>query len=943
MRHATPLLRAALALVLSLFFVGTASAQGNIVGLGDFEGFSTGEISGSGNYNGGTVDGTSYFLQSGTGTPSVQFIDFVIDGTVARNGSQSLRADYTGGAPNSFSAQFVPNNIPVTPGEEYEFSIWARTNGADGGTANFIVQNPNDFSTLAGGYGLALTTTWQEYGGTFTVPAGVTQINVATQFGYDANIGESVYVDDISITPLAAPEATVAFESSTASVIEGNTVQIPIALTNNDDTPTTVRVSLVGGASSADDADFESTVATVTFDGDRDESEVVEFVVPDDGIVEENESATLRLSVSSGTAVLGSPNVITLTIIDAPPAGGNPLAVVEAEDGMLGAEWTTATDDGVTYITSTDFSAGANPDAAIPQSEARVASYDVTFPQAGTYTVFMRVYVGDGAFNDDSILLAASPGDQDPTDAADWVVVNGLAAGGFAEPTDVVEGAGTLGAGVWKWVRASAFPNNPPDEYITVAAGDLTQTVQIGGREDGLWVDKVAFGLSDVSYTVQELDAGSAGGGGGTGDNLLAFGDFESPEAGSALTLDSGFIEANNGSFTIDDTEAHTGDQSLRVDYTGGAENAYNFQFVAQPEVEPGTEYTASVWAKSTTAGGQMQFAVQNPSDYSALGTPFYGATLSAEWTEYEITFTVPEGLESVNVGLAFGYDVNVGNAVYIDDLSLTGPGGGGGGEEEGDNLVTNGSFEASPVGAATSIEGWFVRNADAVTDPAEFFVTDEGAYDGDQALRVTVNSLGANAYDIETGADNLMVEPGATYMYSIWARSEMDGGVASFTVGTPAPTYMEVARIDQAALTTEWQEFTFEFTAPEGEPVLRAPVHYSYAANVGNPIYIDALSITKIGGTAVEAPTDEVAATLTVTNPIRSAATVRYAVETSGVATVALYDVVGRRVAVLADGPVGPQERTVRLDATGLASGVYVLRLQGEGVMVSRTVTVVR
>ena len=44
-----------------------------------------------------------------------------------------------------------------------------------------------------------------------------------------------------------------------------------------------------------------------------------------------------------------------------------------------------------------------------------------------------------------------------------------------------------------------------------------------------------------------------------------------------------------------------------------------------------------------------------------------------------------------------------------------------------------------------------------------------------------------------------------------------------------------------------------------------------------------------------------------------------------------------------MADGPAGPQERTARLDATGLASGVYVLRLQGENVMVSRTVTVVR
>ncbi|PAP75275.1 hypothetical protein BSZ37_01860 [Rubrivirga marina] len=1073
--------------------------EGDVLALGDFEAFSPGTLPG-----GGTVNGTNYFRQV-TGTST-----FVIDGSVAYEGGQSLRANYDGSATNSFQMQFVPQ-VALEANEEYILSFWARTNASAGPNVNVNVQDPNAGYVSYGSSGsVTLTSDWQQIAFPVTSPVG-TSLNIGAQFAFPNNAGSAVWIDNLVLAPVppeVPPPPAISFESTAFSVVEGNTVQIPLVIRRTDDSPSTVRVSLVGGAGTADVADFETTIAAVTFDGERDsEVQVVEFTVADDGVEEGNETAVFRLSAVSGTAVVEAPNVIEVTISDAPPAGGFPLVVVEAEDGDLGAEWDTASDGDVDYaFVTTDFSAGANPDPAIPQTAARVASYDVTFPAPGTYTAFVRVYVGAGAFNDDSFLLASGPGMQDPTAAAGWVVVNGLAAGGFSAPGDVVAGAGTLGAGVWKWVRASAFPNNPADDYITVAAGDLTQTIQIGGREDGLWFDKIAFGLSGEAYTVADLDAGSVGGGGGA--NLLAFGDFEAPEPGSALTLDSGFIEANNGTFTIVDTEAHTGDQSLRADYTGGAANAYNFQFVAQPEVEPGTEYTASVWAKSTTAGGQMQFAVQNPSDFSALGTPFYGATLSAEWTEYEITFTVPEGLESVNVGLAFGYDVNIGNAVYIDDLSLAGPGGGGddttpytevdgsyvfeledasfflegenvaevqvlteldgnvsgpfsgdgfiytqegsvrvtaddlpageytatlsyaapfdgnadgfrfdritangvrygdavdcgdddglgfalpagvatftdieitspetdvvtvgddgafefvisrcygynyfdtltltpvgGGGGNGENVVTNGSFEDGAPGVYTGAEipGWGVRNAAGVATPAEFAVVDDAAQDGDQSLRVTVAATGANAYDIEAVATDLAVTPGATYTYSVWARSENGGGTASFTVGNQA--FSEYARLGDQTLTTEWQEFTFEFTVTDQETVIRAPIHFSYAGNVGNPVYIDNLSIRDMD-TAVDAPVEEPVATLSVANPIRTGATVRYSLETAGDVSVALFDMLGRQVAVVADGPAGPQERSVRLDAAGLASGVYVLRLQGEDVMVSRTVTIVR
>ena len=82
---------------------------------------------------------------------------------------------------------------------------------------------------------------------------------------------------------------------------------------------------------------------------------------------------------------------------------------------------------------------------------------------------------------------------------------------------------------------------------------------------------------------------------------------------------------------------------------------------------------------------------------------------------------------------------------------------------------------------------------------------------------------------------------------------------------------------------------------------------------------------------------------TLTVANPVQGSATVRFELAAPGRAQVALFDALGRRVAVLADGAVGAGVQTATLDAGGLATGVYVLRLQTEAGTVSRTLTVVR
>ena len=77
--------------------------------------------------------------------------------------------------------------------------------------------------------------------------------------------------------------------------------------------------------------------------------------------------------------------------------------------------------------------------------------------------------------------------------------------------------------------------------------------------------------------------------------------------------------------------------------------------------------------------------------------------------------------------------------------------------------------------------------------------------------------------------------------------------------------------------------------------------------------------------------------------NPTAGDATVRVSLDRAQRVTVALYDVLGRQVAVVADGAFGEGTTAVRVSTAGLPSGVYVLRLEGEGVSVTERLSVVR
>ncbi|MFD1873236.1 endo-1,4-beta-xylanase [Hymenobacter bucti] len=192
-----------------------------------------------------------------------------------------------------------------------------------------------------------------------------------------------------------------------------------------------------------------------------------------------------------------------------------PITGATVGDWLIGTTAASGTVPAATYITTkTDQTAYVGGNAA-PTTAARVLTYTATFPGAGTYDLYARIWVGPGGFSDDSYYNATSFGVKDPATSGDWRLQNGLASAGYeAGSTQPVDGLGTAGFSttattpLWKWVNLSKFGSGAS---FTVPAGSLTQTLQIGAREDGLYFDKFVFGQTGYNFTVANLDAGAQG------------------------------------------------------------------------------------------------------------------------------------------------------------------------------------------------------------------------------------------------------------------------------------------------------------------------------------------------------------------------------------------------------------------------------------------------
>jgi hypothetical protein len=77
--------------------------------------------------------------------------------------------------------------------------------------------------------------------------------------------------------------------------------------------------------------------------------------------------------------------------------------------------------------------------------------------------------------------------------------------------------------------------------------------------------------------------------------------------------------------------------------------------------------------------------------------------------------------------------------------------------------------------------------------------------------------------------------------------------------------------------------------------------------------------------------------------NPVRAATTLRATLDAAADVRLAVYDALGREVAVLHEGPLAAGSHAVRFDPAGLPNGLYLARLDAHGRTSTQRVTVLR
>ena len=528
---------AGISILLFIFTIHT-NAQVNVAKNGGFESSDTGAV----------VYGQGWLALGGA--------DFkVVDDTV-RNGSRAMKVTLDTLAANAWSIQLIADSIEVEPGIQYQYSIWARAKNA-GAKVNLTVGNYS-YSEYSSKYSVALTTEWAEYTLKFTVNDGETFVRAPIHLSISGNEQNPIYFDDLSVKRVIEETEALNYnggleysepDTATSTSISGwylggtdyadfivvndsvhsgsralkaeintapsNSWSIQVVSENIDVTPGDKYKVSVWMKSETAGASMNFTAGNYVYQEYASKYGVslstewteytLQFTISDD-------STSARVPIHLGaSANVGNTiyidDLIVTEIIDT-TLYYKPV-IVEAEDGELGSEFATGEDGDVTYIqVTTDGSeVGESGVFDCPGDSARANTYEVTFPDAGEYSLYIRIKVGSSTFDDDSFTYTDSLGTYDPTDPTHWNIANGLASAGYSNETDVVYTAGGLGAGVWKWVKISGNTFLDSGVTYTVTNPDsLTQKFQLGGREDGLLIDKIAFGRSDLYYTVANLD-----------------------------------------------------------------------------------------------------------------------------------------------------------------------------------------------------------------------------------------------------------------------------------------------------------------------------------------------------------------------------------------------------------------------------------------------------
>jgi len=400
--------------------------------------------------------------------------------------------------------------------------------------------------------------------------------------------------------------------------------------------------------------------------------------------------------------------------------------------------------------------------------------------------------------------------------------------------------------------------------------------------------------------------------------------------------------------FIIVDDPVFYGDKALRISIDEAPENPWNLESIMNNiPVKPGVTYDFSMWAKADRQGTIIRPIVTNQRNewYGAQSTE-----LSLDWQEINFTLTIDDNETAARIAIQLGYEENNDATIFIDEVHIA--------EfiiDPGTPINVNAGFEDSPPvhTPADSINGWSFNGHEE--NLATFQTVSEPVYEGESALEIDISGIGEVPWSVEAASENIPVTPGYTYQLTAMVRSAVPG--ATINVWVQDLEFSAYARVgsDDLTLTTDWQMLYTEFTVGDDTEYVRVPFHMGLDENIGNKIYLDNVIVSQITEDGEPTASDpsapenrhELPESMTLhqnyPNPFNPATQIRFDLAEPGQVTLTVYDMLGQRVATLADNPMSAGQHEVTFDATGLSSGIYLYRLSSGNQTLTRSMLLIK
>ncbi len=241
-------------------------------------------------------------------------------------------------------------------------------------------------------------------------------------------------------------------------------------------------------------------------------------------------------------------------------------------------------------------------------------------------------------------------------------------------------------------------------------------------------------------------------------------------------------------------------------------------------------------------------------------------------------------------------------------------------------------------VRAEDATDGWDVWDASKLSPLATAYATVafQGERDGSPRLKAQDSrALDATSFDVPLVVDAVGTEPNLTLSWAGLSALPQTWAIELRDVVTGATVDLR---------TTE--SYTFEQAAsaarPDTDDLVAATTTAAQNKAGDTPRFV--LHVTTGRTTAGEGQAvTEFALAAPAPNPTATSTAITFDVPAASDVDVSVYDLLGRRVATLAQGQTAAGRHTVRLDAGSLAPGVYVVRMSAGTFLAIRRVTVVR